>query len=117
MARIQLENRILMVEIDPLCDLADDAAIRQFGDDLNAGVRGLTEPLVVVDLSHSKFIGSTFIEALLRSWHEIKSRRGKLVLCGLNAACREVLAVSKLDSLWRPYDTREEAVAALVGAG
>ena len=117
MARTSFENRVFLVEVDPLRDLADEPSIRQFSEELFAGVRALTEPLVVVDLSQARFIGSSVIEALLRSWHDIKARRGKLALCGLNAACREVLAVSKLDSLWRPFDTREAALAALAGAG
>jgi anti-anti-sigma factor len=115
MPRLSLDREICIVEVDPLQDLADEKAVEQFGDALYSHVRTLASPRVVVDLVHARFIGSTVIEALLRTWKHIKSRHGKLAVCGLNAACREVLAVSKLDSLWRAYETREEAVQELSG--
>ena len=73
-------------------------------------------PLVVLDLSHTKFFGSAFIEILFRAWNRMNSRPGgKFCISGLTAYCAEVIEVTHLDQLWTIYKTREEAVAALSG--
>ena len=68
-------------------------------------------PLIVLDLSHLRFFGSGFIEALFRAWNQLNSRPGgRLSLCGLTAYCREVVEITHLDQLWRVFETRDEAV-------
>jgi anti-anti-sigma factor len=67
-------------------------------------------PLIVLDLSHLRFFGSGFIEALFRAWNQLNARGGRLSLCGLTAYCREVVEITHLDQLWRVFPTREEAV-------
>jgi anti-sigma B factor antagonist len=68
-------------------------------------------PLLVLDLSHLRFFGSGFIEALFRAWNVLNARPGgRLSLCGLTAYCREVVEITHLDQLWRVFETRDEAV-------
>ncbi len=68
-------------------------------------------PHLVLDLSHLRYFGSGFIEALFRAWNVLNARPGgRLSLCGLTAYCREVVEITHLDQLWRVFETREEAV-------
>jgi anti-sigma B factor antagonist len=68
-------------------------------------------PLLVLDLSHLRFFGSGFIEALFRTWNVLNARPGgRLSLCGLTTYCREVVEITHLDHLWRVFETRDEAV-------
>jgi anti-anti-sigma factor len=67
-------------------------------------------PLIVLDLSHLRFFGSGFIEALFRAWNQLNARGGRLSLCGLTTYCREVVEITHLDQLWRVFETRDEAV-------
>lgn len=72
-------------------------------------------PLVVVDLSHVDFFGSSFIEILFRLWSRVNSRQGRFALCGLSPYCREVIEVTNLNTLWSIYETVDEAVAGVSG--
>lgn len=75
-------------------------------------------PLVVLDLSHTRFFGSSFIEVLFRLWTRLQGRPGgTFAICGLTPHCLDVLKITHLDTLWRLFPTREEAVHALVETG
>ena len=72
--------------------------------------------LVVVDLSHTKYFGSAFIEILFRAWNRVNNDAGgQFCISGLTPYCREVLEVTHLDRLWTPFDSTDQAVAALSG--
>ncbi|MSR56706.1 MAG: anti-sigma factor antagonist [Planctomycetaceae bacterium] len=72
-------------------------------------------PLVVLDLSNTTFFGSSFIELIFRVWNRLQARPGgSFAICGLTSHCLEVLKITHLDTLWRLYPTREEAVEALL---
>ena len=74
-------------------------------------------PKVIVDLTDVAFFSSSFIEVMFRLWNRLKKdERGGFALVGLNEYCREILDITNLTSVWSIYDTREEAVAALLAA-
>jgi anti-anti-sigma factor len=70
-------------------------------------------PVVIFDLADVNFMGSAFLQLLLRCHTIIKTRGGELVLCGLNNHARELLSITALDTLWAIYDTRDEALEAV----
>ena len=70
-------------------------------------------PLMVLDLSHTKFFGSAFIEILFRVANRMKNRGGKFALCGLTQYCAEVIHITHLDSLWPVLPESSAAVAKL----
>jgi len=71
-------------------------------------------PIVVIDLSHTGFFGSAFIEILFRAWNRLNSKdNGKFCISGLTSHCREVIDVTHLDSLWMIFETIDDAVEAL----
>ena len=75
-----------------------------------------TPPLIVLDLADTVYMGSAFIETISRTWKRVNARSGQLVLCCLTPFCAEVLRATRLDTLWKHYPTRDEAIAALVQA-
>ncbi|MDB5386110.1 MAG: hypothetical protein JWM11_1756 [Planctomycetaceae bacterium] len=70
-------------------------------------------PLMVLDLSQTKFFGSAFIEILFRVANRLKNRKGRFALCNLTEYCAEVIHVTHLDSLWPVVSSTDEAVARL----
>ncbi len=77
-------------------------------------VTTLEPPVLVIEMTHVDFFGSSFIEAMFRAWKRLQGRTGaKFALCGLKPYCREVLEVTHLDKLWPLCATREEAIAHL----
>ena len=74
----------------------------------------LDPPLLIIDMRHTTFFASSFIEILTRAWNRVNRREGgQFALCSLNEHCAEVMAVTKLEQLWGIYETREEALAAV----
>jgi anti-anti-sigma factor len=60
------------------------------------------------------FFGSVFLSLLLRCHKQIKQQGGEMVLCGVSERARELLRLTALDTIWAIYDTREQAIQALV---
>lgn len=75
--------------------------------------QGTLPKAVVVDLSHTTFFGSSFIEVLFRIWKRVNGAGGKFALAGLTGYCLEILTVTHLDTLWKNYPTRAAAIAAV----
>lgn len=68
---------------------------------------------LVLDMTDTRFFGSSFIESLIRVWNTIKSREGSsLSLCGLQPYCEEVLTVTHLNQIWGLFPSREAALSA-----
>jgi len=77
-------------------------------------VSDIEPPYVVVDLSHTNFFGSSFIEILFRVWNRVSGKPdGRFTLSGLTPYCREVLEVTHLDQLWELHESLDSAVASL----
>ena len=71
-------------------------------------------PQMLLDLSHTSFFGSSFVEVLFRVWNRMNSKdNGKFGICGLTPYCKEVLEITHLDRIWGIYESREDALAGL----
>jgi anti-sigma B factor antagonist len=108
------EYGVTIIALGPEYEDLNDAAVENLkGILLNTAVEA-DPPLVVFDLSHLRYFGSSFIEALIRVWNHLNARPGgRMSLCGLTGYCREVIGITHLDHLWRLFETREEAVRSL----
>jgi anti-anti-sigma factor len=73
-------------------------------------------PLLVLDLSHTKFFGSAFIEILFRVANRLKNRNGRFALANLTDYCAEVIHVTHLDSLWPVVATTQDAIDVLTAS-
>ncbi len=105
---------VTVVEFGPRCELVEDQILEALGAELLAVVRAAEPPRVILDLSRTKFFGSGFIEVLLRVWKELQHKpHARLILCGVQIYCREVLQITHLDQLWPIVDTRDAALARL----
>ncbi|MCA9058520.1 MAG: STAS domain-containing protein [Planctomycetaceae bacterium] len=71
-------------------------------------------PMVIVDLSDVGYFGSVFLALLLRCHKFVKKKGGELVLCGASETALELLRITALDTIWAIYDTREQAMEALL---
>lgn len=90
-------------------DLIDPAATIILGP-----LNSQAVPMVIFDLSQLNFFGSVFLALLLRCHKLVKSRGGELVLCSPSEMARDLLQITRLDTLWAIYDSREDALGALV---
>ena len=105
----------------------DSLRLYQFGPEFQVITEEMIPPLtlyflenaakppydVIMDLRHTTFFGSSFLEVLLKLWSRIKAQNGRLALAGLTPHCVDVLRVSHLDRLWTITDKLADAVALL----
>jgi stage II sporulation protein AA (anti-sigma F factor antagonist) len=76
-----------------------------------AGTEGITG--VVLDFSRTDFYGSTALAFFVRLWRRVSGRGGRMAFCNVSEDEREILAVTRLDSLWPVCQSREEALKAV----
>lgn len=77
-------------------------------------LRSEPEPLVLFDLSDIDTFGSSFLALMIRCWKQVSTRGGTMVLTGVSEGVRDLLRITSLDTVWPIYDSRAEAIAALV---
>jgi len=111
---IEVRNGVTVIQLGPDYDNLGDSLLDALQVVLLECARKADPPKVVIDLSHTVFFGSAFLEILLKMWKELSEREGNaFALSGLSANCAEVLQVTQLDSLWQIFKTHEDAEKAL----
>lgn len=114
MVNVIYQNGITIVELESQYDSLDDESLEQLSHVLLEAVSGPRRPVLLLDFSKTRFIGSTFIGLMVRVWKRIRDRDGQMGLCCLAPFCRETLVIARLyDTLWTSYATREEALSTL----
>jgi anti-sigma B factor antagonist len=88
-------------------------------DDVKDELGGLLEVLesgevqsIVFDFGKIEYCGSSMLEAMRRLWKSLPKGKGKLMVCCVNSVIRDILHVTRFDTLWDIFDTREEAMKA-----
>ena len=115
MVSLTREQNVTILQLDASYASLDDKALQELGEVLLSEASFAEPPHLLLDMSPTQFIGSRFIELLVRAWKRIRIRDGAMVLCGVQQLCDDVLRVSRLDTLWSEYPTRSEALAAIAG--
>ncbi len=112
---VETQHGVTVIQLGPEYENLDESLL----DELRASILDVAEtadpPKVVLDLSHTKFFGSAFIEIMFRAWKRVDARGGTFALSGLTTYCAEIVEVTHLDRLWTIYPGREAAVTALKG--
>src|SRR5206468_31246 len=65
---------------------------------------------LVMDFHRTNYYGSTALGFFVRLWKTISSRKGRMAFCNASEHEKEILKVTKLDSLWSICATREESL-------
>jgi anti-anti-sigma factor len=88
-------------------------------DDVKDELGGLLEVLesgevqnIVFDFGGIEYCGSSMLEAMRRLWKSLPKGKGRLMVCGVNSVIRDILRVTRFDTLWTIFDTREDALKA-----
>jgi anti-sigma B factor antagonist len=77
-------------------------------------LRRQENPLVVFDLSRADSFGSMFLALMIRCWKLALSKGGMMALAGVTDRTRELLRVTNLDTVWPIYESKREAMEALL---
>jgi anti-sigma B factor antagonist len=110
---VEKQDDVTVIRLGPEYENLDETVL----DELRAVILDVAEtaspPKVVLDLSHTKFFGSSFIEIMFRAWNRLNARGGTFALSGLTTYCAEIVEITHLDRLWGVHSDRDAAVAAL----
>ena len=112
--QIEQDSSVTVVTIGPELEHISESSIDRLHELLLATAAEADPPRLLLDLSHVKMFGSSFIEVIFRAWHRLNARDGNAFgLCGLTEYCQEILQVTHLEQLWNLYPDRASGVAAL----
>lgn len=84
--------------------------------ELDALIKRLDQPglkHVIFDFQKVAYFGSSMLGAMHAVWKHVSASEGKMALCNLSDVEREVLEVSKFDTLWPVCASRDEALTAV----
>lgn len=70
----------------------------------------MSPPKIVVDLERLPIFGSTVLEWMVQLWRRARDGKGAMVVANLTPISREVIAVTRLDSLWKTADSLPAAL-------
>lgn len=107
------DNGVTVIVLGEQYDNLDEPALEAAASDLLEIAQSADPPLIVIDMSRTKFFGSAFLGTLFRVWRRLTTRNGKFCVSGAMGPCADVLSVTQVDRLWNLFDTREAAVESL----
>jgi len=113
MLQVTEQKGVTVIELGPSYESLDEPALEDLGGLLLTKAATIEPPRLLLDLSQTRFIGSTFIELLVRAWKRLASRGGTMALCAVQPFCAEVIHVTRLDTLWEVFPTKDRALDAL----
>ena len=116
-AEVSVQDGVTFVAPAKECESLYENDVRKLCDILLDAAENAVPPLVVVDLQHAKFFGSSFLALLMRASNRLKLREGgRLGLSGLSPYCRTIVEMTRADMLWDIFESREEAIAELANS-
>ncbi len=111
---VSVQKGVTVIALGPDYETLDESVLDELRESLLQMVNAAEPPLVVLDMPHTRFFGSAFLEVLFRAWNRINARHGQFAISGLTQYCHEVVVeISNLDKLWKIKPTVAEAIAAL----
>ncbi|HEY1603069.1 MAG TPA: STAS domain-containing protein [Pirellulales bacterium] len=113
MVQIRRQRDVTVIALDAEYGALDQARFQDARDRLLAEAQSAEPPLVAIDLSKTSYMGSAFIEVLVRVCKRVNARNGRLVLCGVQPFCAEVLVTMRLDKIFETFPDVDEAVSEL----
>lgn len=109
--QITAQDGVTVIALGRDCESLDEHRLEELGAIIIATADAADPPLVVLDLSHTQFFGSAFIEIMFRAWNRLNAREGgSFAISGLTPYCAEVIETTHLDRLWPVFDTQDAAV-------
>lgn len=68
---------------------------------------------VVFDFAKISYFGSSMLGAMHALWKRVSAGNGRMAVCNVSEVGREVLEISRFDTLWPIFTSREEALDAV----
>jgi anti-sigma B factor antagonist len=107
--QVQKSDDITIVDVDGQLIVGNRQELKQkVLDELEGGARKF-----LIDFANTGYIDSSGLGVLVSLSKKIREKGGELRLSGLNEDLRTLFELTKLDTLFRITDTRDEALQGL----
>ncbi len=111
---IEKRGDVTCIRLGPEFENLDETSLDLIREAMLEAAAAADPARMLIDLQHTSFFGSSFIEVLFRIWNRVNAiPGGKFGISGLTDYCKEVLEVTHLDKLWNLYPDFDEAVKEL----
>jgi len=107
--RVKEINKVIVFEIYD--NFLQDTGITEFQDAIMTSLKN-SKKVFVIDLGGVEHINSMGLAVLIRAYTSIKKAGGDMILASLHLKVKEMLYITRIDTLFVIYDTIEEAVLA-----
>jgi anti-anti-sigma factor len=115
MENVLQQHGVTIIELDRAYDASSDDGTTRLEGLLKDTVQSAERPLVLLDMSRTASINSTFLGLLFATGKQLRARQGQMALCAPDAFCTDVMRVVKLSEMFNCYPTRAEGIEALSG--
>jgi anti-anti-sigma factor len=104
-----------VVIVTPTADLRelDYQQIEQGADRVLNLLKQKQVKSVIMDFHQTDYYGSTALAFFVNVWKTVRSYGGHMAFCCVSKHEQQILALTRLDTLWSICDTREQALAAV----
>ncbi len=113
MVKVSRQHNVTVVETEGNYPSLEVAKLEEMGRVLLGEAVRADPPLLVLDLADTGFVGSSFIELMIRAMKRVRERGGAFALCQVQPFCLDILQTARLDQVFPRYSTRDEAIAAV----
>ncbi len=113
MVKVSRQHNVTVVEAEGNYPSLEVEKLEEMGRVLLGEATRAEPPLLVLDLAATGFVGSSFIELMIRAMKRVRERGGAFALCQVQPFCLDILQTARLDQVFPRYPTREEAIAAM----
>lgn len=110
---VAVQQGVTVISLGPEFASLDEHGLDDVRESILNIVGAAEPPLAVLDMPHTNFFGSAFIEILFKAWKRLHARQGEFALSGLTPYCHEVIQITNLDRLWKVVPTVSEGVSLL----
>jgi anti-anti-sigma factor len=108
-----MDGQVLIVTPQGDCSSLEAAVLEAELREILSEITARSVTALIVDLEQAPYFGSTMLGALIKLWRSMTVVEGRLALCNLSPAEQEVLAATRLASVWNIYPSRRMALDAL----
>lgn len=107
--RVKEKNKVIIFEIYD--NFFKETGIAEFQESIMTALKN-DKKVFIIDLGEVEHINSIGIATLIRAYSSTKKAGADMVLASLPLKVKEMLSITRVDTLFAVYDTTEEAVLA-----
>jgi anti-anti-sigma factor len=105
-------NTLIAVTLRDITSLSDE----HLEEELEDLQRQLEQPDVknlVMDFGQVSYLESCTLNTMVSLWKRVRLCNGKMALCNVSSLAREILTITKFDTIWPILASRDEALTSV----